>query len=242
MVKYQDISSENKQARDDFKTKWIAADYDTAIDMLSDAALADKVVNAGVFNDLATKIVEAEERNDDNFPEYRITGPWTRLPTTIPKSNLCFVYTNWQGGDYQSVQLYEYDGTQWNPCYCKISPKVQAKIDAQTADIAELTNLTPDAQVNALLGSGGGQEHGSVSISNINDYNLIVLITNIGDTFVYLDADGNSGCGYIDNPELNQGAYVYAKRTTTGIDFYAKRTQSAPVKPYVFVNNIYGII
>ena len=240
MVKYQDISFTNKQARDDFKTKWIAADYDTAIAMLSDAALADKVVNADVFNDLATKIVEAEERNDDNFPEYRLGAPSFVLPTSGENGSLKFVYPNWQSGDFESVQLYEYDGTQWNPCYCKISPKVQAKIDAQTADIAELTNLTPDAQVNALLGSGGAREQGSVSISNIDDYNLIVLCTNIGDAVVYLDADGNSGCGYIDN--TNQGAYVYAKRTTTGIDFYAKRTQSAPVKPFVFVNNIYGII
>ena len=240
MVKYQDISFTNKQSRDDFKTKWIAADYDTAIAMLSDAALADKVVNADVFNDLATKIVEAEERNDDNFPEYRLGAPSFVLPTSGENGSLKFVYPNWQSGDFESVQLYEYDGTQWNPCYCKISPKVQAKIDAQTADIAELTNLTPDAQVNALLGSGGAREQGSVSISNINDYNLIVLCTNIGDAVVYLDADGNSGCGYIDN--TNQGAYVYAKRTTTGIDFYVKRTQSAPVKPFVFVNNIYGII
>lgn len=242
MVKYQDISFDNKQARDDFKTKWIAADYDAAIDMLSDAALNDKVVNADVFNDLATKIVEAEGRNDANFPEYRITGPWTRKPTTIPKSKLCFVYTNWQGGDYQSVQLYEYDGTQWNQCYCKISPKVQASIDTQTSDIAELTNLTPDVQVNVLLGSGGMREQGSASISNINDYNLIVLFTNIGEAVVYLDADGNSGCGYIDNREENQGAYVYAKRTTTGIDFRASRTRIAPGALYVYVNNIYGII
>ena len=239
MVKYQDISFENKQARDDFKTKWIAADYDTAIDMLSDAALADKVVNAGVFNDLATKIVEAEGRQDANFPEYILGIPEYQLPTSGINGELQFVYANAQS-DYVEVQLYEYDGTQWNPCYCKISPKVQAKIDAQTADIAELTNLTPNAQVNAFLGSGGGQEHGSVLISNINDYNLIVLCTNIGDAVVYLDADGNSGCGYIDN--TNQGAYVYAKRTTTGIDFYANRTQSAPVAPYVLVNNIYGII
>lgn len=239
MVKYQDISFANKQARDDFKTKWIAADYDTAIDMLSDAALADKVVNAGVFNDIATKIVEAEGRQDANFPEYRLGIPEYQLPTSGTNGELQFVYANSHSDDVE-VQLYEYDGTQWNPCYCKISPKVQAKIDAQTADIAELTNLTPNAQVNALLGSGGAREQGSVSISNINDYNLIVLCTNIGDAVVYLDADGNSGCGYIDN--TNQGAYVYAKRTTTGIDFYAKRTQSAPVKPYVFVNNIYGII
>ena len=240
MVKYQDISFTNKQARDDFKTKWIAADYDTAIAMLSDAALADKVVNADVFNDLATKIVEAEERNDDNFPEYRLGAPSFVLPTSGENGSLKFVYPNWQSGDFESVQLYEYDGTQWNPCYCKISPKVQAKIDAQTADIAELTNLTPDAQVNALLGSGGAREQGSVSISNINDYNLIVLCTNIGDAVVYLDADGNSGCGYVDN--TNQGAYVYAKRTTTGIDFWASRTQILPGKPYVFVNNIYGLI
>ena len=240
MVKYQDISFTNKQARDDFKTKWIAADYDTAIAMLSDAALADKVVNADVFNDLATKIVEAEERNDDNFPEYRLGAPSFVLPTSGENGSLKFVYPNWQSGDFESVQLYEYDGTQWNPCYCKISPKVQAKIDAQTADIAELTNLTPDVQVNALLGSGGAREQGSVSISNIDDYNLIVLCTNIGDAVVYLDADGNSGCGYIDN--TNQGAYVYAKRTTTGIDFYARRTQVIPGATYVFVNNIYGLI
>ena len=239
MVKYQDISSENKQARDDFKTKWIAADYDTAIAMLSDAALADKVVNADVFNDLATKIVEAEGRQDANFPEYRLGIPEYQLPTSGTNGDLQFIYNNAQS-DYAEVLLYEYDGTQWNPCYFKISPKVQANIDTQTSDIAELTNLTPNAQVNALLGSGGGQEHGSVSISNIDDYNLIVLCTNIGDAVVYLDADGNSGCGYVDN--TNQGAYVYAKRTTTGIDFYANRTQSAPVKPYVFVNNIYGII
>lgn len=239
MVKYQDISFINKQARDDFKTKWIAADYDTAIDMLSDAALADKVVNADVFNDLATKIVEAEGRNDTNFPEYKLGAPSFSLPASGENGSLKFIYPNWQSGDFESVQLYEYNGTQWNPCYCKISPKVQAKIDAQTADIAELTNLTPDAQVNALLGSGRG-EQGSVSISNINDYNLIVLCTNIGDAVVYLDADGNSGCGYIYN--TNQGAYVYAKRTTTGIDFWASRTQILPGKPYVFVNNIYGII
>lgn len=241
MVKYQDISFTNKQARDEFKTKWIAADYDTAIDMLSDAALADKVVNADVFNDLATKIVEAEGRNDTNFPEYKLGAPSFSLPASGENGSLKFIYPNWQSGDFESVQLYEYDGTQWNPCYCKISPKVQAKIDAQTADIAELTNLTPNAQVNALLGSGRG-EQGSVSISNINDYNLIVLLTNIGDVFVYLDADGNSGCGYIDNPEENQGAYVYAKRTTTGIDFWARRTRVAPGALYVYVNNIYGII
>ena len=251
MVKYQDISFTNKQARDDFKTKWIAADYDTAIDMLSDAALADKVVNAGVFNDLATKIVEAEGRQDANFPEYILGVPVFQVPTSGTNGELQFVYANSHSDDVE-VQLYEYDGTQWNQCYCKISPKVQASIDTQTSDIAELTNLTPDAQVNALLGSGGAREQGSVSISNINDYNLIVLCTNIGDAVVYLDADGNSGCGYIYNPEANpgesvpakriQGAYVYAKRTTTGIDFYANRTQSAPVAPYVLVNNIYGII
>lgn len=242
MVKYQDISFTNKQAQDDFKTKWIAADYDTAIAMLSDSALDDKVVNASVFNDLATKIVEAEEREDINFPEYSLRAPSFRVPTSGTKGSLQFVYTNWQNDDFQSVQLYEHDGTQWNPCYFKISPKVQAKIDAQTADIAQLTNFTPDAQVNTLLGSGGGNNQGSVSISNIDNYNLIVLHTNIGGAVVYLDADGNSGCGYVYRHEGNQGAYVHAKRTSTGIDFWASITRIAPVAPDVCVYNIYGII
>lgn len=240
MVKYQDISFANKQARDEFKTKWIAADYDTAIAMLSDAALADKVVNADMFNDLATKIVEAEERNDDNFPEYRITGPWTQLPTTIPKSKLCFVYTNWQSGDFESVQLYEYNGTQWNPCYCKISPKVQAKIDAQTADITMLTNLIPSVQTNVLLKDGMNAENGSVVIDNISDYKLIVLRTSLGDAVIYIDKDGNGGCGYVYSAA--QSAYVYAKRTSTGIQFQANRVKIQPGAPYVTVNSVYGII
>lgn len=241
MVKYQDISFTNKQARDDFKAKWIAADYDTAIAMLSDVALDGRVVNAEVFNVLAAKITEAEERQDDDFPEYRITGPWTQLPTTVPKSKLCFVYTNWQSGDYQSVQLYEHDGAQWNPCYCKISPKVQAKIDAQTSDIAELTDLTPSVQTNVLLWSGS-QESGSAAISNISDYSVIALQTNLGNVAVYLDADGNSGCSYLYQYESNQGAYIHAKRTSTGVDFWAARTRIQPGAAYVGVTKIYGII
>lgn len=242
MVKYQDINFTNKQARDEFKNKWISANYDSAIAVLSDAALDDKVVNAEVFNDLATKIIEAEEREDSNFPEYRLDEPSFQVPTSGKKGSLQFVYTNWQNDDFQSVQLYEHDGTQWNPCYCKISPKVQAKIDAQTADITNLKDFTPAAQVNTLLGSGGGNNQGSVAISNIDDYNLIVLRTNIGDAVVYLDADGNSGCGYVYNYEANQGAYVHAKRTPTGIDFWASRTRIAPTAIDALVYNIYGII
>mgnify|MGYP006978482266 CR=1 FL=1 len=245
MVKYQDISFANKQARDDFKTKWIAADYDAAIDMLSDVALYDRVVNAEVFNDIAAKIVEAEERGDDNFPEYRITGPWTQLPTTVPKSKLCFIYTNWQMGDYQSVQLYEHDGAQWNPCYCKISPKVQAKIDAQTSDIAELTDLTPSVQTNVLLKDGLNTDVGSVVIDNIDDYSLIVLRTSAGDAVIYLDADSNSGCAYIynyANQESRRGYYAYAKRTSTGIDFRTTRVSQSTTVSYAIVHSIYGII
>lgn len=241
MVKYQDINFTNKQAQDDFKMKWIAADYDTAIAMLSDAALDDKVVNASVFNDLATKIVEAEEREDINFPEYSLGEPSFQVPTSGTKGSLQFVYTNWQNNDFQSVQLYEHDGTQWNPCYCKISPKVQAKIDAQTADIAELTDLTPSVQTNVLLWSGS-QESGSAAISNISDYSVIVLQTNLGNVTVYLDADGNSGCGYVYRYKENQGAYVHAKRTSTGVDFWAARTRIQPGAPYVGVTKIYGII
>lgn len=241
MVKYQDISFTNKQAQEDFKTKWIAADYDTAIAMLSDAALDDKVVNASVFNDLATKIVEAEEREDINFPEYRLGEPSFQVPTSGTKGSLQFVYTNWQNNDFQSVQLYEHDGTQWNPCYCKISPKVQAKIDGQTSDIAELTDLTPSVQTNVLLWSGS-QESGSAAISNISDYSVIALQTNLGNVTVYLDADGNSGCGYLYRYESNQGAYIHAKRTSTGVDFWAARTRIQPGAPYVGVDKIYGII
>lgn len=240
MVKYQDISFTNKQARDDFKTKWIAADYGAAIARLSDAALDDKVVNASVFNDITTKIVEAEKRDDINFPEYEIGEPSFQVPTSGENGGLEFVYTNYQNNDFQSVQLYEYDGTQWNPCYCKISPKVQAKIDAQTSDIAMLTNLIPSVQTNVLLKDGINAENGSVVIDNINDYKLIVLRTSLGDAVIYIDKDGNGGCGYVYS--ATQSAYVYAKRTSTGIQFQANRVMIQPGAPYVLVNSVYGII
>lgn len=245
MVKYQDISFTNKQAQDDFKTKWIAADYDTAIAMLSDVALDDKVVNASVFNDLTTKIVEAEEREDINFPEYRLREPSFQVPTSGKKGGLQFVYTNWQSGDFQSVQLYEYDGTQWNPCYFKISPKVQAKIDAQTADIAELTNLTPSMQTNVLLKDGLNTDIGSAVIDNISAYSLIVLRTSAGDAVIYLDESSNSGCAYIYNyasQEGQRGYYAYAKRTSTGVDFRTTRVSQSTGVSYAIVYSIYGII
>lgn len=245
MVKYQDISFTNKQAQDDFKTKWIAADYDTAIAMLSDAALDDKVVDASVFNDLATKIVEAEEREDINFPEYSLGAPSFQVPTSGTKGSLQFVYTNWQNNDFQSVQLYEYDGTQWNPCYFKISPKVQAKIDTQTADIAVLINLTPSVQTNVLLKDGLNTDIGSAVIDNISDYSLIVLRTSAGDAVIYLDASSNSGCAYIYNyasQEGQKGYYAYAKRTSTGVDFRTTRVSQSTGVSYAIVYSIYGII
>lgn len=245
MVKYQDISFTNKQAQEDFKTKWIAADYDAAIAMLSDAALDDRVVDASVFNDLTTKIVEAEEREDINFPEYRLGEPSFQVPTSGTKGSLQFVYTNWQSGDFQSVQLYEHDGTQWNPCYFKISPKVQAKIDAQTADIAGLTNLMPSVQTNVLLKDGLNTDIGSAVIDNIGDYSLIVLRTSAGDAVIYLDASSNSGCAYIYNyasQEGQKGYYAYAKRTSTGIDFRTTRVSQSTGVSYAIVYSIYGII
>lgn len=245
MVKYQDINFTNKQARDEFKNKWIAADYDAAIAMLSDAALDDKVVDASVFNDLATKIVEAEEREDINFPEYRLGEPSFQVPTSGTKGGLQFVYTNWQNNDFQSVQLYEHDGTQWNPCYFKISPKVQAKIDAQTADIAELTNLTPSMQTNVLLKDGLNTDIGSAVIDNISAYSLIVLRTSAGDAVIYLDASSNSGCAYIYNyasQEGQRGYYAYAKRTSTGVDFRTTRVSQSTGVSYAIVYSIYGII
>ena len=245
MVKYQDISFTNKQAQDDFKTKWIAADYDAAIAMLSDAALDDKVVDASVFNDLAAKIVEAEEREDINFPEYRLGAPSFQVPTSGTKGSLQFVYTNWQNDDLQSVQMYEHDGTQWNPCYCNISPKVQAKIDGQTSDIAELTDLTPSVQTNVLLKDGLNTDVGSAVIDNIGDYSLIVLRTSAGDAVIFLDASSNSGCAYIYNyasQEGKMGYYAYAKRTSTGVDFRTTRVSQSTGVSYAIVYSIYGII
>lgn len=245
MVKYQDINFTNKQARDEFKNKWIAADYDAAIAMLSDSALGDKVVNASVFNDIATEIVEAEEREDINFPEYRLREPSFGVPTSGKKGSLQFVYTNWQNDDFQSVQLYEHDGTQWNPCYCKISPKVQAKIDGQTSDIAELTDLTPSVQTNVLLKDGLNTDVGSAVIDNISDYSLIVLRTSAGDAVIYLDTDNNSGCAYIynyTNQESRRGYYAYAKRTSNGIDFRTTRVSQSTGVSYAIVYSIYGII
>lgn len=245
MVKYQDISFTNKQAQEDFKTKWIAADYDAAIAMLSDVALDDKVVNASVFNDITTKIVEAEEREDITFPEYSLGAPSFQVPTSGTKGSLQFVYTNWQNDDLQSVQMYEHDGTQWNPYYFKISPKVQAKIDAQTADIAELTNLTPSMQTNVLLKDGLNTDIGSAVIDNISAYSLIVLRTSAGDAVIYLDASSNSGCAYIYNyasQEGKRGYYAYAKRTSTGVDFRTTRVSQSTGVSYAIVYSIYGII
>lgn len=66
-MKYQDIHLEDKPLWTQFQTEWANGNYAAAIELLKNAALTNKQLNAAVINDITTVITTLENQKDDSF-------------------------------------------------------------------------------------------------------------------------------------------------------------------------------
>ena len=69
MMKYQDshLADETKWRR--FVELWQAGNVDAALNLLTNASLSGKVVNAAALNAITSQIVSLEENDDANFKQ-----------------------------------------------------------------------------------------------------------------------------------------------------------------------------
>ena len=69
MMKYQDIHLADKTKWRQFVTLWQAGNVDAALNLLTNASLSGKVVNAAALNAITSQIVSLEENDDANFKQ-----------------------------------------------------------------------------------------------------------------------------------------------------------------------------
>ena len=69
MMKYEDIHLSDKTKWRQFVELWQAGNVDAALNLLTDASLADKVVNAAALNAITSQIVSLEENDDASFKQ-----------------------------------------------------------------------------------------------------------------------------------------------------------------------------
>ena len=69
MMKYEDIHLADKAKWRQFVELWQAGNVDAALNLLTNASLSGKVVNAAALNAITSQIVSLEENDDANFKQ-----------------------------------------------------------------------------------------------------------------------------------------------------------------------------
>ena len=67
MMKYDDIHLADRAKWRQFVELWQAGNVDAALNLLTNASLSGKVVNAAALNAITNQIVSLEENNDPTF-------------------------------------------------------------------------------------------------------------------------------------------------------------------------------
>ena len=71
-INYQDIHLEDKELWNQLQTAWEQGDYTAALNVLKNASLADKQLNAAAINALTTELLRLQNQKDTGFKQDKI--------------------------------------------------------------------------------------------------------------------------------------------------------------------------
>ena len=89
MMKYEDIHLADKTKWRQFVELWQAGNVDAALNLLTNASLSGKVVNAAALNAITSQMVSLEENDDASFKQDIIKVSPTP-PTGIKQGQVYF--------------------------------------------------------------------------------------------------------------------------------------------------------
>ena len=89
MMKYEDIHLADRAKWRQFVELWQAGNVDAALNLLTNASLSGKVVNAAALNAITSQIVSLEENDDRTFKDDIIKVSPTP-PTGIKQGEVYF--------------------------------------------------------------------------------------------------------------------------------------------------------
>ena len=133
-MNYQDIHLEDKALWNQLQTAWEQGDYTAALNILKNASLSDKQLNAATINALTTELLSLQAQSDPSFK----TG--TIVVASEPPSDLAV------GKVYFRLIGPVTDYNEQNAYYIEINQKTSSGYDvlnpATQADNIELTENT----------------------------------------------------------------------------------------------------
>ena len=133
-MNYQDIHLEDKDLWNQLQTAWEQGDYTTALNVLKNASLSDKQLNAATINALTTELLSLQAQSDPSFK----TG--TIVVASEPPSDLAV------GKVYFRLIGPVTDYNEQNSYYIEINQKTSSGYDvlipATQADNIALTENT----------------------------------------------------------------------------------------------------
>ena len=71
-MNYQDIHLEDKVLWNQLQTAWEQGDYTTALNVLKNASLSDKQLNAATINAMTTELLRLQNQKDTSFKQDKI--------------------------------------------------------------------------------------------------------------------------------------------------------------------------
>lgn len=132
-MNYQDIHLEDKALWNQLQTAWEQGDYTAALNVLKNASLSDKQLNAAVINALTTELLSLQAQSDPSFK----TG--TIVVASEPPSDLAV------GKVYFRLIGPVTDYNEQNAYYIEINQKTSSGYDVLNVEVqADKIYLTYD--------------------------------------------------------------------------------------------------
>ena len=136
-MNYQDIHLEDKALWNQLQTAWEQGDYTAALNVLKNASLADKQLNAAAINALTTELLSLQAQSDPSFKTGQI------VVASEPPSDLAVgkVYFRLIGPvtDYNEQNAYYIEINQKTSSgYDVLNPATQADEVALTTNTSQL--------------------------------------------------------------------------------------------------------
>lgn len=92
-MKFSDIQIADKTLWNQVQQAWANGDYTTALNIMNNAQLKYKILNAQALNETTSKLVEVEQLNDPTYANDRIKVE-RQVPTDLKKGEVYFDWTN----------------------------------------------------------------------------------------------------------------------------------------------------
>ena len=134
-MNYQDIHLEDKSLWNQIQTAWEHGDYTAALNVLKNASLSDKQLNAAAINALTTELLRLQNQKDTGFKQDKIVVS-AEPPADLADGKVYFHLIgkadDYSQNDSYFIKILQKDGNSYielNPYMCATDMQIPTTIE-----------------------------------------------------------------------------------------------------------------